>query len=146
MLKDQNLYDKDFSAWCWEQAEKMKHKDFERIDFENIIEELESMGNSKESQLHNRFQELFLHLLKWIYQPTLRSNSWRNSIEDQRDRIEILLKKNPSLKSKLKMCSEEAYVYSRKMASRETGLSIKIFPEQLPFQVEKALDENWMPE
>lgn len=118
----------------------------EKLDLENLKEEILEMGKWKRGQLENRLEKLFLHLLKWIYQPEKRSRSWRDSIEDQRDRISFLIKKNPSLNSCLQECVEDSYQFSRKMASRETKISLKAFPETMPFTFEEAMDDNWLKE
>jgi hypothetical protein len=36
------LYDRDFYQWVQETTEKLKTKDFDHVDLENLIEEIES--------------------------------------------------------------------------------------------------------
>jgi hypothetical protein len=46
----------------------------------------------------NRLAVLFLHLLKWRYQPRFRSTRWRLTIKEQRYQVKRHAGKNPSLK------------------------------------------------
>jgi hypothetical protein len=60
------LYETDFYAWIQRQAELLKEKQFDGIDFENLIEELEAMGRSEKRQLLNRLAQLIAHLLNRV--------------------------------------------------------------------------------
>lgn len=44
--KSEILYDLDFVAWCEETAAKLRARDFDNLDFENLIEEVESLERS----------------------------------------------------------------------------------------------------
>ena len=41
------LYNKDFYQWIMENVELLKNKEFDLVDWENVIDELESMGRSE---------------------------------------------------------------------------------------------------
>ena len=142
MAFQQELYKKDFYAWCFQQAALLKDKNYGILDMENIIEELESMGGNQEYQLINRLKQLFIHLLKCKYQPEKRTRSWELSIIDQRDMISFLIYKNPSLKHCFDECVKQAYKFSRTLAAKQTGLSLKNFPTEMPFTSEEALKED----
>ncbi|MBF0467242.1 MAG: DUF29 domain-containing protein, partial [Nitrospirae bacterium] len=75
---------------------------FSEMDVENIAEEIESMGRSEKKELINRLSVLIMHLLKFQYQPQRQqySNSWIETITNQRTEIEFLLEDNPSLNMK----------------------------------------------
>jgi hypothetical protein len=139
-------YREDYHAWALKNAQLLREGRFEEIDIDNIAEELEDMGASKERELESRLGVLLAHLLKWVYQPERRSNSWLATIEEQRRRIERLVRKNPSLKPKIDDCFLDAYGDARLIASRETGLNKKIFPEESPFTLEQTLNNDFWPE
>jgi hypothetical protein len=84
-------------------------------------------------------------LLKWIFQPERRGNSWIATIEEQRQRIARLLRKNPGLKSCLDEAFVEAYADARLIAVRETNLPKATFPETVPFSLEQVLDDAYWP-
>jgi hypothetical protein len=139
-------YREDFYGWALQNAELLRQGRLGEIDSERIAEELEDMGASKERELENRLGVLLAHLLKWVYQPERRGNSWRLTIEEQRRRLERLLRKNPSLKSRLAENFIDAYGDARLIASRETGLPKDKFPEACPFSLEQTLDDGYWPE
>lgn len=130
----------DFYSWAKENAALLRARRFEEIDIENIAEELEDMGGSRERELESRLGILLAHLLKWHYQPERRSVSWTATIMEQRRRIERLLRKNPGLKGYLEEAFGEAYGDARLIAMRETGLQQDVFPESPPFTLTQTLD------
>ncbi len=77
-------YEDDFALWSAEQAAFIRAGKFDRVDLENVAEEIESLGKSDKRQIRSRLQVLMLHLLKWERQPAERSRSWSSSIRDQR--------------------------------------------------------------
>jgi hypothetical protein len=145
MMKS-NLYDKDFYAWANKQASLLRSGKLAKADIENIAEEIESMGRSEKRELVNRLTVLLLHLLKWQFQPGLRGNSWRLSIEKQRYRLEDHLKDNPSLTSQLDQAMRGAYRLALIEAERETGLVRNTFPQQCPYSFEQATKADFWPE
>jgi hypothetical protein len=92
----------DFYAWTQEQAHLLKTGQLYQIDRHNIAEELQDMGRSEKRQLESRLEILIVHLLKWQFQPSLRSRSWQLTIKEQRLRLELLMQENPSLRSHLR--------------------------------------------
>jgi len=140
------LYETDFYGWIQHQTDTLRARNLANLDFDNLIEEIESMGKSQKRALTGRLEVLLIHLLKWQYQPDFRGKSWQFSIEEQRVRIVAHLKENPSLKSKLPACMEEAYTHAKRLAARETGIEASIFPAQCPWTFDQIMDEYFWPE
>jgi len=139
-------YRTDFYAWTQEQVALLAAEEWEKLDTQNIKEEIESMGISQRNALTSRLKILLMHLLKWRYQSERNyGNSWHNTIEDQRFEIEVLLRASPSLRREVP--EEIAYVYpkARKKAALETGLALTTFPTDCPWTVEEILDEEFLP-
>jgi Domain of unknown function DUF29 len=141
-----SLYEQDFYAWANEQAALLRAGKLDSADIENIAEEIESMGRSEKRELVNRLAVLLLHLLKWRYQPSFRSNSWRLTIKEQRYRLRRHMNDNPSLKSQLGDAMLDAYSLARIGAERETGLAVETFPESCPFTFDQAMAEDFLPD
>lgn len=139
------LHKKDFYFWCHDQAEKLNQKDFDKLDIENLIEEIIDMGESRASELESCLRILFIHLLKWKFQEERRGGSWINSIKEHRRRIKRRLTKTPSLKHRLEELASDAYEDAIFDASQETGLPEKTFPKEMFFTIEEALSEGWLP-
>lgn len=140
-----SIYERDFYAWTQQQAALLREHQFTRLDMDNLIEELESMGRSERRQLVNRLEVLLMHLLKWQYQPELRGRSWQLTILEQRRRIVKLLRANPSLQPEIPVLILEAYEDAAFSAMRETGLPLTTFPAQCPYTPDQVLEQNWLP-
>jgi hypothetical protein len=144
--KINSIYEEDFYLWIETTAQLLKEGRFSELDMENLIEEIETMGRSEKKALKSNLVIILLHLLKWQYQPNKRSGSWKSSIFEHRRRLKEDLTQSPSLKPFLKDIFDECYQNSRKEASYETGLSLKVFPLESPFTVEEILNEYFLPE
>lgn len=140
------LYEQDFYAWANQQASLLRAGRLTDADIANIAEEIESMGRSEKRELVNRLAVLLLHLLKWQFQPGLRGNSRRLSVEEQRYRLENHLRDNPSLKAMLDTATDEAYRLALIEAERETGLARRTFPAVCPYGFEQAMRADFWPE
>jgi hypothetical protein len=138
--------DEDFAAWAAEQAALLRDAKFDRVDLENVAEEIESLGNSDRYEIDSRMEVLLQHLLKWQVQPAHRSNSWRASIREQRIRIGRVVERSPSLRHYPARHLAGSYVLGRDAAITETGLPETRFPESCPFTIEQILDPDFLPE
>jgi hypothetical protein len=116
------------------------------IDLENLVEEIEDLGKSERRGITSQLTRLFLHLLKWQYQPQRRSDSWLDSITDARLQIELVLEDSPSLQVYLLEQLNRSYQRARHGASKQTGLPVSAFPEKCPYLLENLLGEDWFPE
>lgn len=95
-----SLYESDFLLWTQDTIAKLKARDFAHVDFENLIEEIESLGRSEKKELASRLEALLAHLLKRIYIGMPQEfNGWERTIREQRRRLTQALRKTPSLKS-----------------------------------------------
>ncbi len=140
------LYDCDFYAWIQEQAALLKSGQWEQLDIANLVAELEALGRQERRELMNRLGLLLGQLLKWQFQPQLRSKSWRATITEQRRQIQRLLKDNPSLKPELSATLQEAHQDGILLVVKETPLSEADLPAQCPYTFEQAMDPDFYPE
>lgn len=139
------LYERDFMRWTQDQASKLRKRAHNEIDWENVAEEIESLGRSDRREIESRLAVLIAHLLKWEFQPGKRSNSWQSSISEQRIWIEKLIKNSPSLRNYPDQILDEAYEDALRLAVRDTGLRRSHFPETPPFGSKQALDSAFWP-
>jgi len=143
---DNPLYDKDFYGWTKQQAELLRAGKLAQSDIVNIAEEIEDMGKTLKREFERRLKILFIHLLKWQYQPAYRGNSWRYSIEEQRAELADHIHDNPSLESKLPEAMQRGYNYAVNGAAKETGLAKTTFPDACPWSFEQIMDNEFFPE
>ena len=139
-------YDQDFYGWTVEQVALLQNKQFDQIDWEHIIEEIDSMGKAERNQLRNRLTVLLMHLLKWQYEPSHRCTSWVQTIREQRRAIPRLIKENPSLKSSLADLLLDAYSNAVEDAADETNLPISLFPTDCPWSYAEFMDKEFFPD
>lgn len=135
------LYDRDFFAWTQDQADALRRRSTNEIDWENLLEEVESLGRQQRSELTSDLTVLLTHLLKWRFQSTHRSRSWSLTILEQRIHAERVLAANPSRKPQLEDIVTDAYRVARVRAARETRKALKSFPEASPFDWTAAMVE-----
>ena len=136
-------YETDFYQWTQQQATLLRQGLSSGLDYENLAEEIESMGHSQGDAVRSFLRNILMHLLKWKHQPERRCVSWELTIDNGRDEIRWRLKKNPSLKPQILLLVEDAYPQARKNASRETGLPLATFAEQCPFTIEQITGDYW---
>jgi uncharacterized protein DUF29 len=140
-LRKNNLYETDFYLWTQQQAEYLKKGSLEKLDHDNLIEEMEDLGKSQKSRLKSHLKNLLMHMLKAKYQPEMKTVSWEISINNARAEAREALEESPSLKSKIPVILKSAYSLARGNAAIETGLKLKNFPEECPWIIEEILKE-----
>ncbi|MGB5595793.1 MAG: DUF29 domain-containing protein, partial [Crocosphaera sp.] len=57
----------DYYAWTQQQAQLLRTKQINEIDWPNLADEIEDMGRSEKRQLESRLEILIMHLLKWQF-------------------------------------------------------------------------------
>ena len=142
-----SLYEEDFLLWSEDTAAKLKARDFENIDLENLIEEVESLGRSDRKELFSRLLVIFEHLLKRLYVELPDDyNGWERTIRTQRTRLKYLLKQSPSLKSKWAESIEDAWQDALENVLKEYRKTQ--FPDRFPYpsDVESLLDRDFWEE
>ena len=135
----QARYEDDFYSWTQEQGALLRAGRLDKIDLENLAEEIESLGRNEFDKLVSFYRLVLLHMLKWEHQPNLRSRSWAASIDIHRVHAQEVLDDNPGLKSRVDEALSRAYRGATLEAIRETGLRKSTFPETCPFTREEML-------
>jgi len=141
-------YELDYDQWCRDQMQAARDGKTDRLDLDNIAEELRSLGASDRRALESQIKRVLVHLLKWTYQPDKRSWSWLTSLNDARDQIDLILDDSPSLAREdvIQKLIGSGYSKAVKSAVLETGLKRETFPESCPFTVEQIFSPNFPPE
>lgn len=138
-------YESDFALWAAEQGVLLRQGRLDRLDLENLAEEIEAVGSSNKRQIESRMAILLMHLLKWYYQPEFRCGSWRATIFEQRQRIARVIRDSPSLRYYPAEVLAEEYGSAREKASMETTVFLDRIPETCPYSIEQILDLNFLP-
>lgn len=139
--------DADYHAWLLEQAEALRNQRHDKVDWQNLAEELDSTARAERRELRSRLTTLLAHLLKWRYQAKKRSRSWEGTIDEQRLELEDLLDEEPSLSSYLPAAVDRAYRLARAAAGRQMGLGKaeweSLLPSECPWRFEQFMNEDF---
>lgn len=105
-----SLYESDYLLWLQETITKLRAREYDHIDFANLIEEIEDLGRSYRDELDSRLDVLLSHILKRLYVPLVNDyNGWERTIREQRKQIKRRLAKSPSLKNYLPEIFDEIW-------------------------------------
>ncbi len=141
----QSLYDQDYDLWLWATVEQLKAGRFDEVDLENLIEEIESMGNERRNAVRGFLRFILEHLLKVAYWDSEREynfNHWVGEIFNFRYQIKYRLEDSPSLNNYLIEILDATYqeaVKKVKKVKKEFKYNV---PEQCPFTLEQVLDPD----
>jgi hypothetical protein len=136
-----DLYEKDETAWLDAMSELVAQRRFAEMDYQHLGEYLSDMANRDRREVRSRMTTLMTHLLKWKHQPNKRTRSWRGTIIEQRQELEADLEAG-SLRNHAKVILDKAYALARKRAAGETGLDLKVFPSQCPWELDDLLKDE----
>jgi len=139
------LYDSDFCGWTIQRADALKRKSLNDLDWENLTEEIETLGRSETRELGGCYRLLLLHLRRWQFQPMQRSRSWKAARAVQRKDASQALADNPSLKRKADEIFAATYELARVDAAQEPGVKFDTFPPTAPYTCALPLDQTFFP-
>lgn len=146
LTSNKSLYIQDYALWLEETVRLLRSGQLGAIEVNDLIEELTDMGISQKHALESNLIVLLVHLLKWKYQPSKRSGSWRSTIREHRRRILRAFADSPSLRRYFGDIFEGSYQEARQQAADETELDLAIFAVNCLFSAVEVLDSEFLPE
>lgn len=154
MTKISELYDRDFFLWTQEQAAALRAVGESNLplDWENLAEEIESLGTSQRAELNSQVRRILRHLFKLEASPAADPRAgWRTTVRDARIEIEDLLEGSPSLRREIDAIVKRQSTSAAKLAAHdledhgETAEAVWARLEKGGFTAEQALGD-WFPE
>jgi hypothetical protein len=142
---DKSLYDQDFYAWANKQAGLLRSRRYDLMDVDNIAEEIECLAKREKRELTDRLRLLMVLLLKWQFQPGLRSKGYQMLVAIQRTEVADRLSDNPSLSARLPELIAHAYGSGRMVASIDTHFDLEMFPATCPYSFGQMVAEEFWP-
>lgn len=146
----------DFIQWAKQTIEHLEQKNYDEIDVNQLIDEINLLVERDKKQFQSLLFELLIDLLQWQYQPEKRfkpqadikktQTIWANSITYQRDKIHELLEKSPSLRDLIPGAIVRHYPVARALTANEAGIDIVGLSIDCPYTIEQILDEKFWPE
>jgi hypothetical protein len=143
-----DTYETDFARWAHEQAALIRAGATDALDWDNVAEELESLGNEQEHSIESHLIRVLEHLLKLDHSDDHNPrNGWKRSIREQRRQLERRFAKNPSLFARRGEILAYCWRFGRDEASDglradEAGR----LPSENPYPVDRVLDPTYFGE
>ena len=130
----------DETAWLETSAELIRSGLWDQIDTEALAEYLSDMARRDKREVVSRLAVLIAHLLKWEYQPEMRSTSRLATAERERQEL-IELLESGTLRRHAVEALPKAYRYGMRQAAVDTDLSETAFPIDCPWALETLLEK-----
>ena len=162
--KISGLYERDFYEWSGDQARAIRaaqaalsdgrvndvRASLTEFDWENVAEEIESLGRSDRRELGNRIGTVIEHLskLEFSHAPNPRA-SWDETIIRSRQHIRKLLRESPSLRGAVpelvKEATADALEVARKAMARhgEVIAAVTARLSDRTYTPDQILDDWW---
>ncbi len=140
------LYDEDFVLWIDQTTAKIRQGDLNNLDWEHLLEELESLGNEQRRKVESYLLRLLIHLLLYQYWLTERAwcaKGWEREIDNFRIELDSLFESKTLYNHGLGKL-EAVYQKARWKAIQKSQLSSEIFPQTCSFSMEQLLDFGFL--
>ena len=151
------LYDEDFVLWTERQAEELRRAAHVGsnlpLDWENLAEEIESVGKRDRREAESHVHNILAHILKLACSPAVGPRAgWIKEIRGFRERLERVIRDSPSLRARLddiiaeespravRDAREELELYGEMYAARSVTAE-----RLLGVTAEHVLDNSWLP-
>lgn len=109
-MTKQTLYNSDFALWIDKTVANLRTKNISDLDWENLIEEVQSLGKRDKRKLESLLTRLLEHLLKRKHTGMQECyRGWDIEIRNFSKQIKRLLQDSPSLKEYLREIAPRCY-------------------------------------
>jgi Domain of unknown function DUF29 len=76
------LHDRDFNLWVEETKKAIQNRDFENMDWDNLLDEIDDMGKSEKRLLESYLERLIAHILKLQYWSAEKERNYKGDGND----------------------------------------------------------------
>lgn len=129
-------YENDFYLWTQEQSKAIALQDFNILDWDNLKEEIEALGNEQLHAVESFLKQLIAHKLKLKYvNDDYCRNGWEEEIENFLDEIEDRV--TLSMKQKIEL--EKIYQRARRNVLKRYPSLEKTLPQECPYTLEELV-------
>lgn len=143
-----SLYEQDLNLWLETTISDLKAGDFQRLDVENLVEELASLAGRDRRELRSRLATLLEHLLKRCYVNSEYDYAgWEETIDRTRFEIVGILDQSPSLKNYANSPElfSQAFNFALSRMKKNQDYQSSAFPDRWEFNsdIESLLSINF---
>lgn len=139
------LYETDDAEWLQETVKLIKNHQFEQLDIENLIEELEDLGKEKKNAVVSLLEQIIRDLLLlqyWTREVEYNKVHWEEEIYNFR--VQLRRKITTNLRNYLDSEFESIYQDALGFVKIKTQNSVN-FPPECPYTLGQLLDIDWFP-
>jgi hypothetical protein len=136
-------YDTDILAWS-KVHDALRRRAANEIDWENIAEEIEDLGNEQRFTVESLLTKIMQHKLQIMARPnTLAAAPWQHEIDDWRVQVERRLRRAPALRPIIEAELADLYQDAVKTMCREIdGVPRGEMPVACPFTLATLLTDD----
>jgi Domain of unknown function DUF29 len=145
------LYTEDVETWAELQVEALRRLAATPgpwanvIDWENVIEEIESLGSEQRHAVESLLLEVFAHIIKIAADPeSLSAEHWKNEVQNFWAQAQEMAK--PAMRSRINM--EKIWPRACKLASGSLEAfdrTLPAVPQSCPYSFDDLLDRDFDP-
>jgi len=139
------LYELDDAQWLEETVNLLKKHQFQQLDLDNLIEELEDLGREKKNAVASLLEQIIRHLLLlqyWTKESEYNAVHWQEEIYNFRTQLGRKITTN--LRNYLEKELNSIYQDALGFVKIKTVNSV-VFPPDCPYSPEQLLDRSWLP-
>ena len=139
------LYDVDDAQWLEETVSLLKKHQFQQLDLDHLIEELEDLGREKKNAVASLLEQIIRHLLLlqyWTTEAEYNAVHWQEEIYTFR--TQLGRKVTTNLRNYLEKELNSIYQDALGFVKIKTINSV-VFPPDCPYSLEQLLDRSWLP-
>jgi DNA polymerase III gamma/tau subunit len=139
------LYDIDDDEWLEQTINLLKNHQFQQLDLDNLIEELEDLGIEKKNAVASLLEQIIRHLLLlqyWTTEAEYNAVHWQEEIYNFRTQLRRTITTNlrKYLKDELTSIYQDALGFVKIKTT-----NLVTFPTECPYSQEQLLDRSWLP-
>ncbi|MBD2677892.1 MULTISPECIES: DUF29 domain-containing protein [Nostoc] len=138
------LYKSNYLQWLEETIKCLKTRQLEKVDYENLIEELEDLAKNEKRRVRSLLEQIIRHLLLYQYWDVEKP---RNANHRVAEIIGFRNQINEDLTANLRNHLEENFsiIYSNALDYLKAKTKLTNLPELCPYSLEQSLDKDWLP-
>ena len=136
--------DTEYDSWLLEQAQLLRERDFQHLDIDNLVEEIEALVRGEKSSVEQFAYLIMLHLLLieyWYEQSEWNRNHWEAEITGFR--LQLNNKLTANLRKHLAQRLDFLYGKAYQAAVKKTKSSINgdRFPQERKYSLEDIIND-----
>jgi hypothetical protein len=138
-------YSSDYALWLQKTIAQLQVRDYHNVDWENLIEEIESLGKCQRRELRNRLITMLEHCLKLCYSNyTQDYRGWTETIRRSQRELKGLIEDSPSLRQYWNEVFVECYANALETLRGNPDYQSFPFPNDCPFpqDIDRILQET----